>query len=120
MFIYEIQTDKEIDLETVSQNIESNEPVSNTSSNTKTKKKQEKMDKEISKSYKTSKSKRTTKKNVSNDNSPKCLICESPNPLCVIIPCEHSVVCYQCGQSLHTQNKLCPSCNGIMETVWPE
>lgn len=53
-------------------------------------------------------------------NPIECLICESIKPLCIIIPCEHRIICYQCGEKLFLEKKTCPLCNNIIETIWPE
>lgn len=58
------------------------------------------------------------KKSIVEDTTTKCLICEETKPLCIIIPCEHRIICFECGQNMHLQNSPCPLCHTTLETVW--
>lgn len=52
-------------------------------------------------------------------NKSRCLSCKKIKPFCIIVPCEHKIICFDCGQNLYNNNKSCPKCDVIIETVWP-
>lgn len=54
-----------------------------------------------------------------SDSLSTCILCKKEKPPCIIIPCEHQCVCFECGSELYTQNQKCPQCLEDIETVWP-
>ena len=51
--------------------------------------------------------------------STRCCICFDRNVECCILPCKHSIICYQCYLKLQEQNEpICPICRvAIKECV---
>lgn len=52
-----------------------------------------------------------------NQNIP-CIKCGKEKPLSILVPCNHTCACMDCGLKLYNDRNPCPMCNTAIVSVW--